>query len=558
MRHLRPVAIYAGVISFFINLLILPMSLYSLQVYDRVMSTGSMATLLWLTVLMIFVFAAAGVLQSLRHQVMSRASDWIYHCIAEATIPLSLTHLAHAPGARNIQSLRDAASIRQFLGGAALTAILDAPWAVLSILILFIIHFWLGILVLLGSAVLMLSAWVNERSTHAGLKQVGTAQMKSMNDIEVAARNTDVVEAMGMGGTIVGRWRQNQQESAPIAEDVNRRIAVIQGVTKFLRLSLQILVTAVSAWLALHNQVTMGAIIAASILSSRAFGPFEAAIASWKSVIEARDAYDRLKKILVTQPRAEDIALPRPEGRVTVEGVYYAPPQLQQQQAKPILRNVSFQLAPGEMLGIIGPSGSGKTTLARLITGTWRANAGVVRLDEADVYQWPRASFGQYVGYMPQDVELFSGTVRDNIARLNPDAKDEDIIAAAQLAGAHELILRLPKGYSTDIGVQGEYLSAGQRQRVGLARAFYGSPRLLVLDEPDSNLDDAGQVALAQALQMARSYGMTTIIISHRRTVLQHVDKILYLREGAVELFGPAAEVVAKLSAAASQTEGGR
>ncbi len=234
-----------------------------------------------------------------------------------------------------------------------------------------------------------------------------------------------------------------------------------------------------------------------------------------------------------------------------MENIYYAAPN----QPKAILRNVSFQLNPGESLGIIGPSGSGKTTLARLITGTWKPSAGVVRLDEADVYRWPRAAFGQHVGYMPQDVELFSGTVRDNIARLQENAEDERIVAAAQLAGAHELILRLPNGYSTDIGTNGEYLSAGQRQRVGLARAFYGLPRLLVLDEPDSNLDDAGQTALMQALQYARNYSITTLVISHRRSILQHVDKILLLKDGGVELFGPRAEVIARLNAMAKHPE---
>lgn len=543
-QQLRPVIFYAGAISFFINLLILPMSLYSLQVYDRVMSTGSIATLVSLTVMMIAVFAAAGLLQSLRSNVMTRAGDWLHTTLAQAAIPISLMHIAVSQGSKNIQSLRDAAVLRSFLGGAGLTALMDAPWAILSIILLFIIHPALGALVTVGALVLIGLAWVNEIITDSHIKQAGMVQIKSMQDLEIAARNTDVVEAMGMASAIMARWEKNQQDGAVHMVQVNSRSATIQGITKFLRLSLQILVTALSAWLALHNQVTMGAIIASSILASRALSPFEAAIASWKTALEAKNAYGRLNETLATNPRNEDISLPAPEGRLTVENVFFAVSNNQ----KPILRNVSFKLEPGESLGIIGPSGSGKTTLARLLTGTWKPAAGNVRLDGADVYSWPRAEFGKYVGYMPQDVELFGGSVRDNIARLNADAADEAVVEAAQLANAHELILKLPNGYSSDIGANGSFLSAGQRQRVGLARAFFGVPRFLVLDEPDSNLDDAGQTALVQALQYARNYTMTTIVISHRRAILQHVDKILYLNDGVVEAFGPAAEIVAKMA----------
>lgn len=551
LQPLRPVVIYAGTISFFINLLILPMSLYSLQVYDRVMSTGSIATLFSLTFIMLLVFAAAGLLHSLRSNVMTRAADWLYSCITNTAIPISLLHIATNQGDKNIQSLRDASALRQFLGGAPLTALIDAPWAVLSILLLFLIHPSLGVLTAVGGLLLIALAWTNERLTDAHIKQAGIVQIRSMTDLEIAARNTDVVEAMGMTPMIMSRWQKNQNDSAEHMNMANSRASTIQGITKFVRLSLQILVTALSAWLALHNEVTMGAIIAASILSSRALSPFEAAVASWKSALEAKNAYLRLNETLTANPRREDIALPAPEGRVAVENVYFAVSN----QQKAILRNVSFQLEPGEILGIIGPSGSGKTTLARLLTGTWKPAAGNVRLDGADVYAWPRAEFGKYVGYMPQDVELFNGTVRDNIARLNPEASDMAVVEAAQLANAHELILKLPQGYGTDIGAGGAFLSAGQRQRVGLARAFFGMPRLLVLDEPDSNLDDAGQAALIGALQFARNYNMTIVVISHRRTILQYVDKILYLKDGAVEAFGPAADIVAKLSGASKSME---
>lgn len=547
-RQLRPLFFYAGAVSFFINLLILPMSLYSLQVYDRVMSTGSVATLVALTAIMIFIFAIAGLLQSLRSNIMTGTGDWVYQSIAKQAVPLSLKHVASGSGPKNIQSLRDAAVIRQFIGGQALTALMDAPWSVLSIGLLFIIHPALGATVTVGAVLLLLLAWVNELVIDEDSKHANAIQIKAMNDLEIAVRNTDVVEAMGMTGKIMKRWDKNQQDNAQYMDHVNGRSATIQGISKFLRLSLQVMVTALSAWLALQNSVTFGAIIAAAILAGRALAPFEAAIASWKMALEARNAYTRLKDILNIKARMEDVSLPAPEGRLRVEGVYFTAPQ----QQRPILRNVSFQIEPGESVGIIGPSGSGKTTLARMLTGTWKPNAGVARLDGADVYSWPREEFGQFVGYMPQDVELFSGTVRDNIARLNDEATDDAIVEAAQLANAHELILELPQGYSTDIGANGAYLSAGQRQRIGLARAFYGMPRLLVLDEPDSNLDEVGQAALIQALQYARNYSMTVVIITHRHSLLQHVDKILYLRDGAVEAFGTASEIAARIQRAKS------
>lgn len=547
LGQLRPVIFYAAIISCFISLLILPMSLYSLQVFDRVMSTGGVETLIWLTIITTGIFAAAGVLQSLRGMVMARAADWLYRSIAKQAIPISLSHIAVSSASKNIQSLRDASMLRQFLGGAGFIALLDAPWAILSILLMFVIHPALGALTVVGAGLLVLLAWINELTTRASTDQISVQQISAMHDLEVAARNTDVVEAMGMSSTIVERWHQSQQNMMPYQEEVNRRSSNIQGITKFVRLTLQILVTALAAWLALGNSTTMGAIIAASILSSRALSPFEAAIASWKGVGEARGAYARLKAVLTQGHRQEDINLPAPEGRVSVENVFYAAPD----QSKAILRNVGFSLEPGESLGIVGPSGSGKTTLARLLTGTWKPNSGHVRLDDADVYSWPRKEFGKYIGYMPQDVELFSGTVKDNIARLQQEVDEEKIIEAAQLANAHELILRLPKGYSTDVGVNGESLSAGQRQRIGLARSFFGMPRLLVLDEPDSNLDDAGQAALLQALQYAKSYSITVIVITHRKSVLQHVDKLLYLRDGVAEAFGKTADVVAKLASPA-------
>lgn len=547
-RHrLRPVLVYAAVMSFFINLLILPMSLYSLQIYDRVMSTGSIPTLIWLTVIMLFIFAAVGGFQTLRGNVLSKAGDWLYNTLCEAAIPQALTYLSSSRDNKNIQSLRDAGMLRQFINGIGLSTMLDTPWAILYIFVLFIIHYSLGLLVLAGSIVLVMLAWLNENATHKAIAESNNHQIKALRELEIASRNADVVESMGMTHEIVTRWRQVQAKIAGAQEEAGNYLSLLQGSTRFLRLSLQILVTALAAWLALQNAITFGGIIASTILASRALAPFEAVITSWRTFIEAREAYGRLQVAFNNPTRNEGITLPTPEGRLSVEALTYIPQGVQ----RPTVRNISFQVSPGEIVGIVGPSGSGKSTLARLILGTWKPTAGIVRLDDADVFSWPRTEFGKFVGYMPQDVELFGGTVKENIARMASESSDEAVIQAAVLAGAHELILRLPNGYNTEIGMGGELLSAGQRQRIALARAFYGNPRLLVLDEPDSNLDDAGQLALTQALKQARVMKMTVLVITHRKVILSHVDKILYLKDASVEAFGNAQEVLAnKLSSA--------
>lgn len=550
-KQLSPVIWHIGVVSFFINLLILPVSLYSLQVFDRVMATGSLATLFWLTVAVLLLFAVAGFLQSMRGIMVQRLGDWLYGEVAQATLPLTLSQATVNGGGQGAQNLRDANALKQFLSGPALTTLMDAPWSVLYILILFLLHGVLGTLVTIGAVSLLFLAWLNEVVMRRSMKLAGRPQLQNMQELEFATRNADVIEAMGMAGTLINRWRDAQEKINAVQSQAGNRSSMVQGITKFIRLSLQVLVTGAAAWLALEGQVTMGAIIAASILSSRALAPFEAAIASWRTLAEAKQSYARLQKALSTKMREEGISLPVPTGILSVENLTYGAPG-----GQVILRNISFAIEPGDILGIVGPSGCGKSTLARLITGIWQPSAGIVRLDGANVYTWPRAEFGEYMGYLPQDVELFGGNVKENIARLQSDAPDTAIIEAAKLAGAHELVLRLPQGYETNIGTGGSMLSAGQRQRIGLARAFYGSPNLLVLDEPDANLDDQGKQALLLALKQAKLKRMTTLIITHRKSILTHTDKLLMLRGGTVEAFGPTGQVVAALNAANKQKVG--
>ena len=548
LQHLRPVWLSVGMTSFFINLLILPVSLYSLQVLDRVMSTGSMPTLLWLTVIMLAMFAAAGLLQTLRSMVLQRAGDWLHDSIAEVVLPLVLAQAA--AGGKGAQHLRDASSIKQFVGGNGLVTMIDTPWSLLYIAALFVVHWVLGVLVLAGAILLLFLAWLNENAMRRPSQEAGILQLRAMQELELATRNAEVTEAMGMGKALANRWKAMQKTTSVLQTQAGGRSSVIQGGTKFVRLSLQVLVTCISAWLAIDGYVTTGAIIAASILSSRALAPFEAAIASWKSFTEVRASYSRLKKAFADDAqREESMAMPAPIGALSVEKLTFSVPG----REEPILKEVSFSLNPGEVLGILGASGSGKSTLARMIMGVWPASGGVVRLDGADIYRLPRTELGKHVGYLPQDVELFGGSVKDNISRFNNDATSEAIVRAAQMASAHELILRLQKGYDTEIGSGGAMLSAGQRQRVGLARAFYGEPRLLMLDEPDANLDEEGQRALIAALHHAKSQKITTLLVTHRNSLLEHVDKILVLREGRVEAFGTVAEVMALYAKAKPQ-----
>lgn len=542
LRQLRPVMYAVVAMSFFLNLLILPLSLYSLQVLDRVMSTGSIPTLLWLTLMMVVSFSLVGALFTLRGMVLTRASDWFHEQVTAQILPLVLSQSAvGGPGA---QPMRDATTLRQCISGNGFATLLDAPWAMLYIAVLFIVHSMLGLLVTAGAALLLLLAWMNELGLRDLLKESGQRALRNVQALECSTRNAEVTQAMGMTEALARRWQTMQADVMTQQLRAADRAALLQGITKFVRLTLQVLVTCVAAWFALKGELSVGAIIAATILASRALSPFETTIASWKLLVESWAAYGRLQQLLTDSVgRGESLSLPAPAGALTVEQLTYLAPH----RESPVLQDVTFALAPGEALGIIGPSGSGKSTLARLIMGVHLPASGVVRLDSADISRWPRQEFGQHVGYVPQDVELFGGNVRDNISRFSAEASSSAIIRAAQIAGAHELILHLPQGYETNIGFGGAHLSAGQRQRIALARAFYGEPRLLVLDEPDANLDQAGQQGLRVALQLAKQRGITTILITHRKSLLSHAHKLLLLRDGKVESFGPAEQVMSAL-----------
>lgn len=545
----------AFIVTFFfafgVNILALATSIYSLQVYDRVISSGSMETLLMLSLVTMGVYVALNMLQIARSLTLIRVGEWLDKTLAPQFFANSVASAAIRPSLGGSQTLRDLNQVRSFLTSAGINALFDAPWAIIFIIVLFAIHASVGFLALFGAAVLLGFAFLNAYATDTTLNTANQNMMKSLNQAEIATRNAESIEAMGMMSAVVKNWHNMNDTALNLQSLASNRNGVISTMSKFIRLVLQMAVTGMGAYYAINNEMTLGGIIASSMLIGRALAPVDSAIEVWKTITAAHKAYQRLQTALVTLPsRHVSMSLPTPQGRLSVENLFYAPPAaVPQANVKYTLRSVSFALEPGETLAVIGPSAAGKSSLARLLAGVWKPISGVVRLDSADVYTWNRDDFGQHVGYLPQGVELFNGTVKNNIARLQEDASPEAVVKAAQLAGVHDLILRLPNGYETDIGVGGSALSAGQRQRIGLARAFFGDPKFIILDEPNANLDESGEAALVEAIKNAKAQKITTVLISHRPSILSSVDKILVLQEGAVVAFGPRNEILAKFAA---------
>lgn len=541
---------YTLAFSFFSNILVLIMPIYSMQVLDKVVGSNNVDTLIWLTIIVLLSFVALGVLQAVKSAIFNKMADWLDNVVSSKLLSASVALSAIVKSAQGSQVMRDFATIKSFLTGAVLAQLLDLPWAVMFIIVIFLIHPDMGVLSLVGVAALLIMAYINEVSTRKILQRSSNSTIKTIVRAEAATRNAEVIEAMGMMPQIIEYWEEENAVNKKLQNQAADRSNVIGSISKMVRLMLQAAIYSFGSLLVLHHEMTVGQIIATSIISGRAYAPFESAISSWKSLIMSMEAYKRINLFLSRVPeRREGMALPEPTGELAVEKVIFRAPGTEHM----IIKGASFKLDAGDSLGIIGPSAAGKSTLAKLIVGLWQPLNGHIRLDGADVYTWNRNDFGRHVGYLPQDVELFAGTVKDNIARMNKRADPEDVIEAARMAGVHDMILRLPKGYETEIGEFGSTLSAGQRQRIGLARAIYGNPKLLVLDEPNSNLDTDGEAALSKCLVSAKQKNITAIIIAHRPSVLANVDKIALMRDGMVEMFGPRSEVMAKLSKAAPQ-----
>jgi len=538
-----------GVFSMAINLLMLVPSIYMLQVYDSVLSSRNLMTLAMLSLITLMFYALISGLEWVRSQVLIRVGAQLDALMSERIYTAAFEQNLKKNNFQAGQALTDLTTLRQFVTGQGLFAFFDAPWFPIYLAVIFLFDFWLGMFSLVGTAVLIALAWANDRVSSKPLSEASQLALVSGAMATNNLRNAEVIESMGMLPNLRARWHQLHQQFLAQQAIASDKASVVTAVTKLFRLTLQSYILGLGAWLVIEGRLTPGMMIAGSILMGRALSPVEQLIAVWKQVSGVKTAWQRLDQLLQQNPvRKTGMPLPAPTGQLSIENVTAAPPGGQ----VAVLKGVQLSLAAGEVLAIIGPSASGKSSLARLMVGIWPAQVGKVRLDGADLYQWNKDALGQHLGYLPQDIELFAGTVAENIARFG-EVDSEKVIAAAQLAGVHEMVLRLPKGYDTPIGEGGAGLSGGQQQRIGLARALYGQPALIVLDEPNSNLDDAGEAALIQAIRELKALRRSVVLITHRMPILTISDKLLVLNEGAVQGFGPTQQILGALAQARQQ-----
>ncbi|ABD44243.1 type I secretion system permease/ATPase [Anaplasma phagocytophilum] len=529
-----------------INILALFLPLYTSQVLDRVLSSGSASTLAMLSIVTISALACSALLDVCRSLTMAKVADWIDRETTPDLIvrAISLTSMKGSSTSGDV--IRDLGTVKGFITGVGIFSLFDMPWAFVYLVAIFMIHPVTGCIAVVGIVLLVLMAVWNEMATKRVMQESTEENVRNIGYIDVASRNAEVVEAMGMIKHIVTEWSKRNDQNRSLQVKAQGRSNAILGVTRFTRSVLQIAVIGVGAWLAIHGHKTAGGIIASSILMGRALAPFEASINTWKMLQSARISYRRLQTLLLAAPqRDQAMSLPAPRGAISLERVFFTP----YGGMKPTIKGVSFVVEPGSSVGIIGVSASGKSTLVKLLVGVWKPISGVVRLDGADVYTWNREDFGRHVGYLPQDVELFNASIKTNIARMMPDADPEKVIKAAMIAGIHEMILQLPNGYDTIIGSGGVVLSGGQKQMLGLARAFYGDVKLLVLDEPNANLDGKAEANLMQALRYAKQRGITTFVVTHKVQLLNAVDQVVVMDDGMLSAMGSKDEILSKFSA---------
>ncbi|WP_274627100.1 type I secretion system permease/ATPase [Arvimicrobium flavum] len=544
-RLCRPSLAMIFGLSFFVNLLALTVPLYLLHVYDHVLASLSIDTLVMLTLIVIVALAVHSMLEGLRRAMLTKIGGWLDDSLQAPVLTSAVQAAMRGDAASAAQAWRDLASLRTFFGGSACTALFDLPWTPIFLLTMFLIHPLLGAIGLLASFVLLGLAALNERVTRKPFARSSSAWVESQHRFESLMRNVEAIGAMGMLPGVARLLQRDQADAREAQLVATSRGSAIQAVARFVRLLAQVIIMACAAWLVIKHDVSPAAIFATTILLGRSLGPVEGAIGTWKAVSGLRLSYGRLRKLMAAAPPAvAGMQLPQPRGELAVEQVTFMPTGAD----RPAVNRVSFVLEPGEVLGVIGPSGAGKSTLGRLIAGAVSPTTGHVRLDSADIAIWLASGGQRYLGYLPQDIELFGGSVRDNIARLQ-ETSSEKVIAAANMVGLHELIMRLPQGYDTDIGEGGRRLSGGQRQRLGLARAFFGYPRLIVLDEPNASLDAEGEEALRQAIDEVRAKGSTIVVIAQRLGILSMVDKILVLDNGRLDAFGSRSDIAGKIRA---------
>lgn len=545
LKTCRSSFLSVGFFSLFVNALMLVPTFYMLQVYGRVVTSGNLTTLTMLTLIMTILVITMGSLEWIRSRIMVRVSTRLDVLLSRDVYKASFKRALDSGGMdASAQSLNDLTGLRQFMTGNGLFAFFDAPWLPIYIAVMFMFHPLYGWVAIGSAIILVILAYLNERFTGKALGQANKENISATLYTTKNLRNAEVIESMGMLNTLIERWSRRQRNVLLLQSQASDKGGIISSISKTFRMLIQSLILGLGAYLAVNHEISPGLVIAGSILLGRALAPIDLIIGSWKGFIAARSQYDRLNDILDKQKaEPERMSLPVPQGHILVDNLIVGAPG----SKTPIIRGVSFAVPAGAVVGIIGPSASGKSTLARAIMGVWTPQHGVVRLDGADISNWDKHELGPHLGYLPQDIELFEGSISENIARF-ADVDSDLVVKAAKTAGVHEMILQLPEGYDTVIGSEGVNLSGGQRQRVGLARAIYGSPRLILLDEPNSNLDEVGERALAAAILELKQTGATIFVITHRTTILSQLDRLLVMNAGGISMYGPRDQVMEELN----------
>ncbi len=546
--HRRSFMTIAGLSGAF-NFTTLAPAIYMLNVYDRALPSRNATTLVMLTIMLLVVLVVMHAIDSARTSILMRVGVQLQESLGQRVYDAIMRRNLAAPDGSGLQPMSDLTTLRQFLGGTGPLAFFDIPWAPIFLVLIFALHPLLGVYSLAASVLTWVLAVLNDRLSRDALEQSQVEYQRASSLATGQLRNAEVAEALGMVARIRARWSAIQDRVLALQATASERAALVGSMSRFVRFASTSMILGLGAFLAIEGVTTPGAMIMGSLLMARALSPIELVISNWRMFLAAKEARTRLKDLLAEYPATPpSISLPRPSGSVTVENVTAAPPGVE----KPVIHELSFSINAGDSVGVIGPSASGKSSLARLLIGVWRPSNGNVRLDSADVASWDKAELGQWLGYLPQDVEIFEGTVAENISRFG-NSNSEAVIAAATLASAHNLALRLPEGYETQLSAGARGLSPGQRQRFGLARALYGDTRLVVLDEPDASLDDSGLAALLNALRELKRRKITTVVISHRPNVIQLMDKLLVLRDGRLAAYGPTNAVLESLRTPKSQ-----
>ena len=546
VRTLRPFVLLAAGASLVLNLMLMMPAVFMMQVFDRVFASRSLETLTMLSVLVVLALGLAYGMDVVRSRALAWAGALLDRQLSPVALRASLQRAAQPARTSEADVLRDIGSLRAFLASSGVMALFDAPWVPVYLLAITLLHPLLGVAAAVGAVSLFLLALVTDYLTRRAAEGAQLQGRTIQRHTQSLLRHADVIAGMGMGAAAVQAWRTRHEALLESRSGLAERSARLAATARIARQGLQAALLGVGAWLVVGENASPGIMIGATILLSRALQPVEQLISGWKTFVEARAAWQRIERPGSVPATQELLALPAPQGRVDLERVVFATAV----QGATLIKGVSFSLDAGESLGLVGPSGAGKTTLLRLMLGIWKPQSGVVRLDGANIAQWDRDALGLHVGYLPQDAELFAGTVAENIARLGA-VDDGRVVEAARLAHAHEMILRLPQGYDTPLGDAGATLSGGQRQRIALARALYGAPRLVVLDEPNANLDAEGETALAAALHELKQRGATVIVVSHRPALMSQLDKVAVLKDGVLEAFGPVSSVSPRLRAVA-------